>query len=270
MELKTVVLGLLLFFSICCRGETGKADVVKITDGNWRQTLDGEWLIKFYAPWCPACKAIAPTWIELSEWSQELDTKIAEVDVTEEPGLSGRFAVTSLPTIYHAKDGVFRRYLGPRTKDELITLVEDKKYAEIEPVAGWQSPNSISMTILSWVFKMSMLVRVTHSILTEDYGFPAWSSYGFFAVVTIMLGLFLGMILVFIADCFWPVKPREKYQRPPPVPVDGGKKDEEEEAEEEVAGENDEIDAGQAEGRGDGTVRKRKIESEPTSSEKAS
>nr|XP_054759813.1 thioredoxin-related transmembrane protein 1-like [Lytechinus pictus] len=85
-----------------------------------------------------------PVWKELSDWSQELNANIAEVDVTEEPGLSGRFAVTSLPTIFHSKDGIFRRYLGPRTKDDLISLVEEKKYEEIEPVAGWQSPNSIS------------------------------------------------------------------------------------------------------------------------------
>ncbi|XP_787930.3 thioredoxin-related transmembrane protein 1 [Strongylocentrotus purpuratus] len=264
----------ILLFLICVfrYGESGKTNVVKITDKDWSRTLEGEWLIKFYAPWCPACKSIMPVWKELSDWSQELNTNIAEVDVTEEPGLSGRFAVTSLPSIFHAKDGIFRRYLGPRTKDDLISLVEERKYEEIEPVAGWQSPNSIAMTILSWVFKMSMLVRITHTILTEEYGFPSWSSYGFFAVVTVMIGLILGMILVMVADFFFPVKPPTRQEIAySQLPQDGEgtadeRKKEEEEEDKEGEGEGA-IDEGNS---GDQTVRKRKSEKDNTQSEQTS
>ncbi len=54
-----------------------------------------------YAPWCPACRALHPTWIDYSDWTEDLGlTGIAQVDVTENPGLSGRFLVTALPTIY--------------------------------------------------------------------------------------------------------------------------------------------------------------------------
>ena len=54
-----------------------------------------------YAPWCPACRALTPTWREFAEWTEDLNLDgVAAVDVTENPGLSGRFMVTALPTIF--------------------------------------------------------------------------------------------------------------------------------------------------------------------------
>lgn len=58
------------------------------------------WLIFSYAPWCPACKSLAPIWKEFSTWSEDLDIRVGQVDVTTDVGLSGRFMVTALPTIY--------------------------------------------------------------------------------------------------------------------------------------------------------------------------
>jgi hypothetical protein len=79
--------------------------------------------------------------------------QIAQCDVTKSPGLSGRFLVTALPTIYHVKDGVFRQYQGSRDKDSFISFVEDKKWAKVEPVPFWQSPGSFHMTIVSEFFR---------------------------------------------------------------------------------------------------------------------
>lgn len=53
-----------------------------------------------YAPWCPACKGLEPVWKEFSTWADDLEIKVAQVDVTTSPGLSGRFMVTALPTIF--------------------------------------------------------------------------------------------------------------------------------------------------------------------------
>lgn len=53
-----------------------------------------------YAPWCPACKALKNTWDDLSAHSKELFISVGQVDVTLCPGLSGRFMVTALPTIF--------------------------------------------------------------------------------------------------------------------------------------------------------------------------
>ncbi len=54
-----------------------------------------------FAPWCPACRALHPTWVDFSDWTEDLSLDgVATVDVTKNPGLSGRFLVTALPTIY--------------------------------------------------------------------------------------------------------------------------------------------------------------------------
>lgn len=53
-----------------------------------------------YAPWCPACRALEPVWVDFASWSDDLGIKVGHVDVTTSPGLSGRFMVTALPTIY--------------------------------------------------------------------------------------------------------------------------------------------------------------------------
>ncbi|XP_022606788.1 thioredoxin-related transmembrane protein 1 isoform X2 [Seriola dumerili] len=78
-----------------------KPDSLKeVTDGNWEDILAGEWMIEFYAPWCPACQQLQSVWKEFADWGEDMGVNIAKVDVTEQPGLSGRFIITSLPTIY--------------------------------------------------------------------------------------------------------------------------------------------------------------------------
>ncbi|XP_067242773.1 thioredoxin-related transmembrane protein 1 [Chanodichthys erythropterus] len=175
-----------------------------ITDGNWEEILTGEWMIEFFAPWCPACQQLQPVWNEFAEWGEDLDVNIAKVDVTEQPGLSGRFIITALPTIYHCKDGVFRRYQGPRTKEDFLSFIEEKKWQSIEPVSSWFGPSSFMMNAMSALFKLSMFIRHCHNYLTEQLGVPVWGSYGIFALATLVSGLALGLVLVFVADFVFP------------------------------------------------------------------
>ena len=51
------------------------------TDGNG--TTNGKWFIKFWAPWCPHCRHLSPTWNELADTLyQNSDVRIAKVDCT--------------------------------------------------------------------------------------------------------------------------------------------------------------------------------------------
>ncbi|KAH9375755.1 hypothetical protein HPB48_014639 [Haemaphysalis longicornis] len=152
--------------------------LVELDEYSWSQLLEGEWMVEFFAPWCPACKALGPIWKDFSAWSKDLGVRVAHVDVTANPGLSGRFMVTALPTIYHVKDGVFRQYRGSRDKESFINFIEEKKWQSVEPVSSWKSPQSIQLFTRRWLTTMA-----SHT------GVPTCC----FAVGTIVVGAILGL-----------------------------------------------------------------------------
>ncbi|XP_019371429.1 PREDICTED: thioredoxin-related transmembrane protein 4, partial [Gavialis gangeticus] len=175
---------------------------------NWSLVLRGQWMVQFYAPWCSACQRLESTWEDFAKESELLDLAVGKVDVTEEPGLSGRFFVTTLPTIYHAKDGVFRRYRGSRTSEDLQGYILERKWEAVEPVAAWKSPSSIMMNGMAGLFRLSGWIRQIHSYFTDTLGIHVWGSYAIFILATLLIGLTLGLILVLISDCLCPAKSR--------------------------------------------------------------
>jgi thioredoxin 1 len=55
-------------------------------------------LVDFWAPWCKPCDAIEPHLCSLAEeWGER--ARLVRVNVDDEPGLSGRYGVLSLPTV---------------------------------------------------------------------------------------------------------------------------------------------------------------------------
>ncbi|XP_029094736.1 thioredoxin-related transmembrane protein 1 [Monodon monoceros] len=212
LRIPVAVLLLLLWGAPWTHGR--RSDVRIITDENWRELLEGEWMIEFYAPWCPACQNLQPEWESFAEWGEDLEVNVAKVDVTEQPGLSGRFIISALPTVYHCKNGEFRRYQGPRTKKDFINFISEKEWKSIEPVSSWVGPGSVLMSSMSALFQLSMWIRTYHNYFIEDLGLPVWGSYTVFALATLLSGLLLGLCMIFVADCLCPSKRR----RPQPYP----------------------------------------------------
>ncbi|CAN8031207.1 hypothetical protein HPB47_020207 [Ixodes persulcatus] len=203
-----------------------QAQLVELDEDSWQQLLEGEWMVEFFAPWCPACKALGPIWKDFSDWSKDLGVKVAHIDVTANPGLSGRFMVTALPTIYHVKDGVFRQYRGSRDKESFINFVEEKKWQTLESVSSWKAPQSIQMSLVAQFFKLSMAVRGLHTTLVDYYGIPYWGSYILFALGTVVVGALLGLLIVFIIDAVFPPKlPVYPLSKKAKVEDDGHKSD---------------------------------------------
>jgi thioredoxin 1 len=55
-------------------------------------------VVDFWAPWCKPCEAIAPHLESLAEeWGER--ARLVRVNVDEQPGISSRYGVLSLPTV---------------------------------------------------------------------------------------------------------------------------------------------------------------------------
>ncbi|XP_045464763.1 thioredoxin-related transmembrane protein 1-like isoform X1 [Harmonia axyridis] len=204
-----IIVGLCTFLSHVGAQKT----VIELNEDNWTDMLKNEWMVEFYAPWCPACKALEEIWKNFATQSSALGIKVGKVNVITSPGLSGRFMVTALPTIFHVLNGEFRQYKGTRDSESFMTFIEEKKYEQVEPVPSWKSPNSLQMTIVSSFFKLSqnlrhilLFLQDLHNKMTEDFGLPTWGSYLIFAIATILMGAILGLVLVCLLDLIYPPK----------------------------------------------------------------
>lgn len=61
-------------------------------------------MVDFWAPWCKPCEAIEPHLHALAEeWGEQV--RLVRVNVDEEPALSARYGVLSLPTVVLFADG---------------------------------------------------------------------------------------------------------------------------------------------------------------------
>lgn len=246
-------------FNDYCLGAS--KNLISINEENWTDVLKGEWMVEFHAPWCPACKDLQKAWNAFADWSKDLNINVAEVDVTVNPGLSGRFLVTALPTIYHVKDGVFRAYSGARDKNDFITYVEEKKWSLYEPVPSYKHPNSPQMTVVAWFFKLSMFVRDKHNYLVEEAGVPSWMSYSMFAGVTLALGCVLGFFIVCIIDRVFPTgsQPSKQDKKAPKKDQKTkAKKEDQKKKDEDKAQHSQEENLSQNEDSADEGVRNRK------------
>jgi len=83
-------------------------------------------LIDFWAEWCGPCKAIAPMLNELAEEYRDKVT-IVKLNVDENPKISQRFNVRSIPTLILFKNGqVEGQKVGAPRKSDLVAFLDSK------------------------------------------------------------------------------------------------------------------------------------------------
>ena len=91
------------------------------------------WFIKFYAPWCGHCKAMAPAWTELaSEFKDKLN--IGEVNCEAERRLCADVKIKGYPTILFFTGEKHIDYSGLRGVGDLVAFAKKAHNAKIRDV----------------------------------------------------------------------------------------------------------------------------------------
>ena len=86
------------------------------------------WFIKFYAPWCHHCQAMAPNWSQMARELQE-QLNVGEVNCDVEKRLCKDVGVKAFPTIHFFRGGERVEYNGLRGFGDLTSYA--KKAIEI-------------------------------------------------------------------------------------------------------------------------------------------
>lgn len=88
------------------------------------ETSSGVKVVDFWASWCGPCKMIAPIIEELSE-EYSGKAEFGKVNVDDNPQLSSKYRVLSIPTLLVFNNGtVVETLVGFRPKQELKALIE--------------------------------------------------------------------------------------------------------------------------------------------------
>ena len=103
------------------------AKTIEVTDSTWESEVlgsDTPVVVDFWAVWCGPCRIIAPLVEELAE-EYEGKVKFSKLNVDENPEVSLKYEIRSIPTLLVFKDGKpVDQIVGAVPKKELQKRVD--------------------------------------------------------------------------------------------------------------------------------------------------
>ena len=112
------------------RDQTKGTDVALIgdvTDQDFEERVLGSELpvlVDFWAEWCVPCHMVSPVVEEIGRDKGD-DLQVAKLNIDENPDVTRRFGVMSIPTLMLFKEGKeIARVVGARGKDALLKEID--------------------------------------------------------------------------------------------------------------------------------------------------
>ncbi|PIA15696.1 thioredoxin-like protein, partial [Coemansia reversa NRRL 1564] len=98
--------------------------VVVLTKENFaKETAEGPWFVKFYAPWCPHCQTLAPVWEQVSERLKGR-VNVGKVNCDENGKLCAEHNVQGFPTLQLLWEGEPTVFKGSRDLENMVNFVD--------------------------------------------------------------------------------------------------------------------------------------------------
>lgn len=116
--------------------------VLELSDRFLDVRNEGQWFVKFYAPWCAHCKKLEPVWAHVAQALYNTNIRVGRVDCTRFSAVAQAFRVSAYPTIMFIKGPYDYVYTGDRTKEDLLHFVNRMSGPPVQQVTR---PDSIDI-----------------------------------------------------------------------------------------------------------------------------
>ena len=122
------------------------------------------WFIKFYAPWCHHCQALAPSWAQMAKEMQG-KLNVGEVNCDKETRLCKDVRVRAYPTVHFFRGGERVEYDGLRGLGDLVNYAEKA----LDVGGGVQNVDEEAFKKMEETEEVIYLYFYDHATTSEDF-----------------------------------------------------------------------------------------------------